>query len=98
MGELIDIRGAIHEANVRRIAIRVLNAVGSRPHDRDIVEAIQYRIPELNNWFFVLFIIRRCFPSPVLNKVQYPSVIEDVVIEVIVREGLGKRIGKLAER
>jgi hypothetical protein len=97
MCEIIDIRGDIHEANVRRIARGVLDVVGSSPRDKDLVDAIQYKIPELNNWFLVVFIINRCFPSPALTKVQYPSVIEDIVIEVLVREGLINRKRKIAK-
>ena len=98
MCEIIDIRGHIHEANVRRIARGVLNVVGSKPRDNDLVEAVKYKLPEINNWFLVAFIINRCFPSPTLNKVQYPSVIEDVVIEVLVREGLINHKRKIVKR
>ena len=98
MCKIIDIRPNIHEANVRRIASDILNTVGANPRDRDLVDAIQYVIPEVNNWFLVVYIINRCFPSPSLNRVQYPSVIEDIVIEVLTREALGKKKAKLVER
>ncbi len=91
MSEVIDIRGRIHESNVKRIALRVLDTVGANPNDNDIVKAIGYSAEELNNWSLVLFIINRCFPSPSLNKVLNPSVIENIVIEVLVREHLHRK-------
>lgn len=91
MYEVIDVRGMIHEANVQRIAGRVLNTVGASPHEDDIVRAIRYPEKTLDNMSLIKFIINRCFPSPSLNKVNYPGVIEDIVIEVLVREHLGKQ-------
>lgn len=90
MSDVIDIRGRIHESNVKRIALRVLDTVGANPHDNDIVRAIN-SADELNNWSLILFIINRCFPSPSLNKVLNPSVIENIVIEVLVREHLHRQ-------
>lgn len=98
MCKIVDICLRIHEANVRRIAMGVLDAVGSRPNDNDLVEAVQYRIPELTNWFMVIFLIRRCFPSPTLVKVQNPTVIQNIVIEAIVIEGLSKYASKESAR
>lgn len=91
MCEVIDIRGRIHESNVKRIALNVLDTIGANPHDQDMVKAIHYSTEELNNWSLILFIINRCFPSPSLNKVLNPSVIENLVIEVLVREHLNRR-------
>lgn len=88
MSEVIDIRGRIHESNVKRIALRVLDTIGASPHDDDMVKAIHYSVEELNNWSLINFIINRCFPSPSLNKVLNPTVIENIVIEVLVREHL----------
>ncbi len=88
MSEIIDIRGRIHESNVKRIALGVLDTIGANPYDDDMVKAISYSTDELNNWSLIKFIINRCFPSPSLNKVLNPSVIENVVIEVLVREHL----------
>ncbi len=39
MNDIIDIRGRIHEANVQRIATKVLYTVGASPHEDDIVRA-----------------------------------------------------------
>ena len=91
MYEVIDVRGKIHEANVQRIAGRVLNTVGASPHEDDIARAIQYPEKQLDNMGLIKFIINRCFPSPTLNKVNHPGVIEDIVIEVLVREHLSKQ-------
>jgi len=91
MNDIIDIRGRIHEANVQRIATKVLYTVGASPHEDDIVRAIHYPVDELDNMELIRFIINRCFPSPSLNKVNYPRVIEDIVIEVLVREHLSSQ-------
>lgn len=97
MCDVIDIRGEIHEANVRRIAKRVLNIISVNPRGKDLVVAIQFKIPELNNWFLVSYIINRCFPYPTLTKVQNPSVIEDVVIEELVSEGFTINLENVAK-
>lgn len=91
MSEVIDIRGRVHESNVKRIALNVLDTIGANPHDNDLVKSIHYSTEELNNWSLILFIIKRCFPSPSLNKVLNPSVIENIVIEVLVREHLNRQ-------
>lgn len=88
MSEVIDISGRIHESNVKRIALNVLDTIGSNPNDHDMVKAIRFSSDELNNWSLILFIINRCFPSPSLNLVVNPTVIENIVIEVLVREHL----------
>ena len=88
MYDVIDIRGVIHEANVQRIANMVLNTVGARPHDDDMVRAIHYPADKLDNMKLVTSIINSCFPSPSLNKVHNPVEIEDIVIESLVREHL----------
>jgi hypothetical protein len=93
MCEVIDIRDHIHKANVKRIAVSVLNTVGAKPYENDIVKAINFSTDELNNGSLIEFIINRCFPSPSLTKVLYPSVIENIVIEVLAREHLNRQSG-----
>ena len=88
MYDVIDVRGRIHEANVQRIAQRVLETVGASPHGDDIVRAIHYPVDELDNMKLIRTIINGCFPSPSLNKVNNPCAIEDIVIEALVREHL----------
>ena len=91
MSEVIDIRENIHASNVKRIALSILDTVGANPYDRDMVKAIRYSSDELNNWSLILFIIERCFPSPSLTKVVNPAAIENIVIEVLVREHLYRK-------
>lgn len=88
MQSVIDIRGKIHEANVERIASRVLSTVGARPESDDIVRAIHYPVGELDNRKLITSIINNCFPSPCLNEVKDSCEIEDLVIEALVREHL----------
>ena len=88
MQEVIDVRGSIHEANVERIAARVLNTVGAKPDDNDIVRAIHYPSDRLNNMKLIESIINGCFPSPSLNLLDNPWEVEDVVLEALVREHL----------
>lgn len=91
MYEVIDVRGRIHEANVDRIAKRVLHTVGASPHDKDIVMAIHYPTDKLDNVALIRSLINCCFPSPSLNKLSDPCEIEDVVIEALVREHLSQQ-------
>ena len=98
MCEVTDIRSDIHEANVRRVARRVLEIVGTNKQEGDIVSAIKYKIPKLNNGFLVLFMIRRHFPSPTLSYVESPTAIADIVIEALVKEWMNSRMDELAER
>lgn len=92
MCKVIDIRPGVHQANVRRVANNVLFAMGAKPQGEDLVQNISCNTLLVNNWFLVVYIINRLFPSPILTKVQYPSVIEDLVIETIVREYLSERV------
>ncbi len=91
MSEVIDIRENIHVLNVKRIALSVLDTIGANPYDRDMVRATRYSTDELNNWSLILLIIERCFPSPSLTRVVNPAAIENIVIEVLVREHLYKK-------
>lgn len=91
MYEVIDIRGRIHEANVERIANRVLDTVGASPLEDDIVKAIHYPVDKLDNMNLIRSIINCCFPSPSLNRVDHPGEIEDIVIEALVREHLSRQ-------
>lgn len=88
---VIDIKGRIHESNVKRIALGVLDTIAANPHDNDMVKALDDSSEDMNNWLLILSIINRCFPSPSLNKVVDPSAIENIVIEVLVREHLNRQ-------
>lgn len=91
MYDVIDVREKVHQSNVQRIASRVLKTVGASPHEDDIVRTMRYPLNQLDNEKLISFIINRCFPSPSLNKVNHPDVIEDIVLEVLAREHLKKQ-------
>lgn len=88
MGGGSNIQRKVHEANARHIACIVLQQMGARPHDNDIVKAVHYPLDGLDNVKLIRAIINHCFPSPSLSKVDKPWVIESVVLEALAREYL----------
>lgn len=87
MGEVMNVCEKTHQTNTRRIARRVLGIIGLTACGRELVLAGQ-KPNSLNNWSVVVFIINHLFPVPLLAKVTTTSIIEDVVIEVLITEGM----------
>lgn len=89
MCEILDIKPKLHIANTRRVARNVLMIVEAHPQENSLVKAMHYRTPGISNMDLLLFIINHCFPSPLLHRVENPSEIEDVVLEILLRESMG---------
>ncbi|MDH5786056.1 MAG: hypothetical protein OEZ16_10695 [Chromatiales bacterium] len=87
MGKITNFCDKTHYANTRRITRRVLNIIGLTACGNDLM--INGRRQErINNWSVITFIINHMFPVPLLAKVTDPSVVEDVVLEVLIIEGM----------
>jgi hypothetical protein len=80
MGQVMSIHRKLHEANVRRIAKRIIATCNTSAAASDLAERVSHPLPGLNNWFIVKFIINRYFPQPSLCHVRYPEHVEFVVI------------------
>jgi len=80
MGRVICIHSELHEANVRRIAARIIATCNTSATATDLADRISHPLPGLNNWFILKFIINRYFPRPSLCHVRHPEHVEFVVI------------------
>jgi hypothetical protein len=90
MCDIIDIRDRLHDAKIRRIAWKVIDVLGVKPRERDLVAPLIDNNTELNNWLLVISVLNRCFPSPTLAWIQYTPMVEDAVLELLVRRVNGQ--------